>query len=169
MRRSGTWHDIERYSPSWERRAAFAAKFIEPGSSVLDLGCGQMHLRKYLSDGCTYTPSDLRAWTDEVIICDLDAGQFPDGYFDVITLLGVLGFVKDTEGTLEKARKHAKRLVVTFMHPNLFNFRKRLPERVHHYTRKELATLIEAAGRTITKREFYHRSGGFSTWLYSCQ
>ena len=95
------------------RRARAAVTLIEPGSSVLDVGCGPMLLRQHLPEGCTYAGYDFEPISDEVGFVDLDKRQFPEGQWDYIVLLGVLSWIKEQEWTLEAARKVAGKLVIT--------------------------------------------------------
>lgn len=56
--------NIARWSnmkESWESRIEFMAGFIKANSSVLDMGCGTMVLKKYLPSGCIYQSCDIAA------------------------------------------------------------------------------------------------------------
>lgn len=165
------WTNPDSYNPVWDRRAQAAAFFIPAGSKVLDLGCGQMGLRKFLPQGCKYVPSDIKAWSDDVIVCDLDAGEFPPGRYDVITLLGVLEFVAAASETLARARAAADRLVVSFHHPTLawhaFS-RKRREHRAHHYSGRQLRAELTRAGWAVDHSVKHTRGGHFATTIYSC-
>jgi len=64
--------------------------------SVLDLGCGDMYLRRLLKEDVRYTPldKDFRA-EREVIICDLNTGKPRVGLHDVAWATGLFEFVDD--------------------------------------------------------------------------
>lgn len=106
-------HDGE---PKWTERARLASRFIDPGSRVLDLGCGLMALRRFLPDNCSYVPSDFVPRGPETEVADLNAGEFPDGEFDVITMMGVLEYLSAPECVLREARRHAPRLLLSYHH-----------------------------------------------------
>ena len=109
------WSAPENYDPAWDARARQAATFIAPGSSVLDLGCGpRMSLRNFLPTGCRYIPADLYPWTDEVVVCDLDRGEWPDGRFDCVTMLGLLTYLTEPALALRKANACTPLLVASF-------------------------------------------------------
>jgi SAM-dependent methyltransferase len=97
----------------WQIRADVAASMIAPNSRVLDLGCGAGLLRRTLPAGCEWFGYDLRPLSPNVIALDLDAGEFPDGRFDYVALLGVLTWLKRPAAVLQRARKCAPYLIAT--------------------------------------------------------
>src|SRR5882672_9895661 len=77
------WRNPSHYPEDWHSRSVLAATLIEPGSRLLDLGCGPaMALKHHLARGCSYTGADLSLWEPEVQFADIDAGVFPAGKFD---------------------------------------------------------------------------------------
>jgi FkbM family methyltransferase len=95
-------------------RAAAAAKHIPPGSRVLDLGAGQMALKRCLPGGCHYTPADLLARSADCQVVDLNQQQFPTGRYDCIVLLEVLEYLHDVPWVLKRCRETAPRLIFTY-------------------------------------------------------
>jgi hypothetical protein len=57
---------------------ANAADYIPAAAVVLDLGCGGMALEGFLPNGCRYIPCDVGRRDERTVICDFNAGQFPD-------------------------------------------------------------------------------------------
>lgn len=108
------WSQTESLATQWDSRAAMAARFIAPGSSVLDLGCGAMTLGQYLDSTCQYYPADVVERIPGAFVVDLNAKQFPPGSYDVITLLGVLEYVHDVPWVLDQVRKVSRSLIVTY-------------------------------------------------------
>ncbi|MBI1214021.1 MAG: FkbM family methyltransferase [Alphaproteobacteria bacterium] len=108
------WADPAQLQPGAETRAAAAARFIEPGSRILDVGCGAMALSRHLPSGCTYIPADLIARSDDCVVVDLNQGHFPSGSFDVVAVLEVLEYVHDIDGLLRKCRTAAPRLILGY-------------------------------------------------------
>ncbi len=100
---------------SWKMaRLKLAGRLVPPGSKVLDFGCGSMFLSRYLPEGCIYVPADLYADRDPRIIpVDMNAGEFPDGHYDVVAMLAVLFAADDPAAVLKRAREHASLLLVT--------------------------------------------------------
>jgi len=83
-------------SPDWEARTEGIAKLIPAGSSVLEFGAARMTLRKFLPDGCKYTPTDLVDRGEGTIVCDLNARELPAfPPHDVAVFSGVLEYVND--------------------------------------------------------------------------
>jgi SAM-dependent methyltransferase len=131
------------FDAEWTKRAQTAASFIEEGSRVLDLGCGNGSLRRFLPAGCTWVGYDLRPLTPEVRSIDLDAGEFPSGHFDYVVVLGVLDWLREPRPVLEKARRAAPFLIVND---------KRRRWRLHHLFRSkksELRRLLPGTGWSI--------------------
>src|SRR5882672_6229357 len=64
--------------PPWDDRNQTIANLIPRGSSVLDVGCGSQSLKNHLKGACKYQPCDLIKSTPDVIVCDFNAGFFPD-------------------------------------------------------------------------------------------
>src|SRR5258707_11959435 len=94
------WSSVAALEPAWDARAQLAARWIAPGSKVLALGCGRMALRTFLSAQCAYRGCDLVARDSDTIVCDFNAGEFPQADAagaDVITILGVLEYITDLD------------------------------------------------------------------------
>jgi hypothetical protein len=99
------WSQRESFLPQWSHRAALAAQMIPAYARVLDIGCGAMDLERVLPPGCVYQPCDLVARDERTIVCDLNQGEFPTGAQpDVVTLLGVLEYLKEPLAFLRNVR-----------------------------------------------------------------
>lgn len=98
----------------WQKRSNKIAQIIPSNSSVLDLGGGFGHIKKYLVN-CDYKSIDLQKWTEETIIANLNKGQFPDlGKFDYIVAQGILEYIEKPEIFLNKIKKYAPILLLTY-------------------------------------------------------
>ncbi len=113
----GYWGNHEHYSTSWEERNRVAAAIISSGSSVLDLGCGRMSLRRFLPSGCRYFAADLPKWSAEVIRVDLEALEFPNGRYDYVVILGVLEYLTNPAAVIAAAADHTGKLIAGYSHP----------------------------------------------------
>jgi FkbM family methyltransferase len=108
------WADPAELEKGAEARAVATARFIAPGSRVLDVGCGSMALSRHLPPGCSYQPADLIARSDTCAVMDLNQSQFPQGAYDVVALLEVLEYVHDVDGLLRRCRAAAQRLLISY-------------------------------------------------------
>lgn len=163
------WRDPTSFNPAWADRARLAAQFITPGSSVLDVGCGPlMSLRELLPEGCTYTGADLRQWSPAVVPIDLDAGEFPSGPFDVVAMLGVVGYLRDPALALRSARKSASRLIVSFAHPTMFGARQSREAKgwINHHSPSEWRVVMRDTGWTIIGQHVHSARLRHRTVLY---
>jgi len=94
-------------------RANVAASLLEPNFRILDLGCGEGLLRQFLPEGCTWHGYDLRPLHPEIGFIDLDKASFPEGQFDCIVMLGVLGWLKNPRAVLDRAASCAPFLIAS--------------------------------------------------------
>jgi len=108
------WADLEAMRDGAGARAATAAKWIEPGTRVLDVGAGVMALRDVVAPDCIYVPADLVPFDPATVVVDLNDGGFPEGAYDVVVMLDVVEFVHDVEGVLRRAADAAPSLIVSY-------------------------------------------------------
>ena len=102
------------------------ARLIEPGASVLDLGCGQGSLLAKLRYDRTRKLMGLDIHESSILSCmrrgldvvqaDLNSGlsQFPDGQFDYIVLSQTLQSIRDVEHLLYEMLRVGERSIVSF-------------------------------------------------------
>lgn len=108
------WKYIE-YFGDWEERSFAMSHHIKPEcKSLLDLGCGEMHIRKFLNDGIKYYGCDYKKRDEETIICDLAKGEFPSIYVDVIFIAGVLEYLTNWRDVLKKCSQHCTQLIMSY-------------------------------------------------------
>ena len=145
------WHGeaLPELKESWSVRAQVAASLIAPNSRVLDLGCGASLLRPMLPDDCEWFGYDLRPLSPDVVALDLDAGEFPDGNYDYVVLLGVLTWLKRPVDVLKRARQHAPHLIAS----------DRLSRRLWRTadTSEELEQMLPGTGWSLDKRVVWQR------------
>lgn len=105
---------------------------IPDGAKVLDVGCNSGEFIKYLRDkkGCDVTGADISAKVVDIckekglnaVLCDADKLPFPDGTFDVVTLMEVLEHFHEPVPYLKEIRRVLKPsgfLLGTCPHANL--------------------------------------------------
>ncbi|MBW7969476.1 methyltransferase domain-containing protein [Bradyrhizobium sp. BR 10289] len=111
------WSDPASLEAAWDARAELAAQFIPAGARVLDLGCGKMSLRRFLPPGASYRGCDLVAREADTIVCDFNAGEFPTDAAtdaDIITLLGVLEYIPDSDAFFAHLRAAGRDVVLSY-------------------------------------------------------
>lgn len=108
------WKYIE-YFGDWEERSEVMSHYIKPEcKSLLDLGCGEMHIRKFLNSGIKYYGCDYKKRDEETIICDLSKGEFPVVCVDVIFIAGVLEYLTNWHDVLKKCSTHCTQLIMSY-------------------------------------------------------
>lgn len=158
-RQAAATTDIARWSnqasllSSWDSRAEFAAQFIAAGSTVLDLGCGKMALEQFLPEGCRYIPADLVSRDVRTVICDLNAGDYPEAAAasaQVITLLGVIEYVVDLRTALQWLLARGCPVIITYHPADATAGMDRLELGwLNHLTLREWRRLLENVGFQI--------------------
>lgn len=66
------WTNPESLYADWEDRTNLMAQWIPDEVSVMEFGCGNMALKKYLPQGVFYTPSDIVLRNQETLVIDLN-------------------------------------------------------------------------------------------------
>lgn len=109
---------------------------IEPGSRVLDLGCGDGALLRRLMETRGVTGTGVEIDTDAIVRCieagidvlhsDLDQGlaQFADGSHDFVVLNMTLQVTHRSDLVLREALRVGRRVIVTI--PNFAHWRHRV-------------------------------------------
>ena len=116
---------------------AIIAEWIKPGASILDLGCGDGTLLKYLRDnqqvkgiGLEINEQDIESCINDnlnIIQSDLNDGlqaYFSDCRFDYVIMSQTLQATKNPEILIEEILRVGKEGIVTF--PNMAHWRGRM-------------------------------------------
>lgn len=130
---------------------------------LLDVGCGFNNLVRSYGKGVGV---DIFKWPGiDVLIGDAAALPFPDATFDTVTILAALNHIPNREAALQEVRRVLRpdgRLVLTMIGPLTGRmahlvFRRdenarggMLPGEEDGLTRKEVDTLLSAAGFVLT-------------------
>ncbi|GMX66216.1 hypothetical protein Elgi_54880 [Paenibacillus elgii] len=114
-----TWKDLDG-TAEWERmriRVKKMSEWIDEGvRSVVDYGAGEMYLKTLLPPEVKYFPVDYIRRSEETILCDLNAGNFPNISADITVLSGVLELLTSAESLLRHVcATTAHRILLTYM------------------------------------------------------
>lgn len=148
-----TWTALDQEA-DWKRmrmRNRDVAMWIDENvHSVIDYGAGEMFLKTLLPAGCAeYYPIDYIRRSDETIVCDLNAGDFPDISADVAVLTGILEFVTTSESLLRHVSATTKqKIILSYMtlekFPDIEG--RRISAYVNHFTEQEVIDLMAQNG-----------------------
>jgi len=145
---------------SWIARAKLAAQYIPDYSRVLDLGCGAMHLRKFLPPHAIYVGSDLIDRDGATIVCDYNRGEFPsfEVRYDVVTLLGVLEYIEDPKRFFQSLRGYEAHLLFTYTLSDGMSVEYRASLGwVNHLLFEDLMSILMNAGFSPRTVHFFER------------
>ena len=161
------WSQRESFQPQWAYRATLAAQMIPAHSSVLDIGAGAMDLEKVLPEGCAYQPCDLVSRDERTIVCDLNQGEFPVGPpADVVTMLGVLEYIREPLELLRKVRALNRPLVCSY---SITDRRPQLDRAaqgwINGFDFAGLQTLMKQAGFVLQHRQTIDPLQDVFKWL----
>jgi hypothetical protein len=109
------WQDSKELYEDWNERTAILARFVRPGSSVIEFGAGTMSLRKVLPENCSYFPSDIVKRTTDTIVCDLnDPISFDLTVYNTAVFSGVLEYVYDVEAVFKALQPHIQHIILSY-------------------------------------------------------
>lgn len=95
-------------------------------SSLLDVGCRDAILKRYLQKHIAYTGADMIDGPGVDHVCNLEKGlPFSDDAFDVVTALDVLEHTDDIWRSFEELVRVARRQVIIVL-PNLYHWSLRV-------------------------------------------
>jgi methionine biosynthesis protein MetW len=164
---------------------AAIAQWVSPGARVLDLGCGDGSLLRYLWNARQAPGYGVEIVDDSVIACvvndvnviqaDLESGLslFTDGSFDSVILSQTLQAVRHTEAILREMLRVGREAIVSFPNFGHWNARMqvmlgRMPvsetipyewyetPNVHHCTVTDFEDLCRKIGIRIRERLVLH-------------
>jgi hypothetical protein len=151
------WSDPAALEPAWDARSELASQFIPAGAHVLDLGCGNMSLQRFLPYGCTYRGCDLVARDAQTIVCDFNKGEFPTDAAadaDIISVLGVLEYVTDAEAFFTHLRSADCDVILSYCAVDLSGSIDRASLGwLNHFSFLDLSELLDRHGFRIASTQ----------------
>lgn len=108
-----SWQQLEYFSESWKGRIEEMARFISPGETVVDLGCGKMWLRPLLKNN-PYRGVDYKQRDASTTVADFNKHEYPDIHSDVAFVSGTLEYVEDYHWFVRQVCSHSKKCIVSY-------------------------------------------------------
>ena len=138
---------------SWLGRTALAAQWIPNHTSVIDIGCGLMELRKHLNASVKYLGLDVVSRDSNTIIVDLNIDSIPEIVCDYAVVLGVIEYLDDLSAFISKL-KVFQRSIVSYNHTTLKDlrfsiFQTHLPDWKNHISKREFRKILGQSGLEI--------------------
>ena len=142
-----TWRDIQRFDHAWTIRIREMSKYITPGASILDLGCGKMWLKQYMKGG-SYYGVDYTDRGEGTLICDFNKKEFPKVKSDVAFVSGVFEYVRNPPWFVSSISKNCNECILSYCliedYPDITWRRKQAW--VNDYSKNEIIELFSNAG-----------------------
>ncbi|MBZ5573685.1 MAG: hypothetical protein LAO09_17610 [Acidobacteriia bacterium] len=108
-----SWEELEYFDESWKNRIEEMARFIAPGESVIDLGCGKMWLKPLLKNNI-YHPVDYKRRDESTVVANFNRHEYPDIVADVAFLSGTLEYIEDSDWFVRQICSRSKKCVVSY-------------------------------------------------------
>ncbi|MBU2544898.1 methyltransferase domain-containing protein [Patescibacteria group bacterium] len=88
--------------------------------SVLDVGCDQRFLKRYLNDGVKYVGIDVAGDPDIFVNLDKEKIPFPDNFFDCVVCADVLEHLDNIHSVFDELMRVSKKYIIISL-PNCYN------------------------------------------------
>jgi hypothetical protein len=114
LSRTKHWKDFEYFDEQWKVRIKKMSEFIEEEITILDLGCGEMWLKEYISENRIYFGCDYIKRDEATIICDFNKKEFPKIHVDLCFISGCLEYVEDVNWFINRVCECCKAVVISY-------------------------------------------------------
>lgn len=108
------WQDIEYFNPDWKGRIENMSKFVTKGSTLVDLGCGKMWLKEFVTKEEVYIPVDYIKRSNDTIVCDFNKHQYPKVNADTAFISGCLEYILDYKWFVAKLGANHKKCILSY-------------------------------------------------------
>lgn len=148
------WEGIEYFRDTWAERSKKMSYWIKKDCrTLLDLGCGEMHIKKFLKSDIKYYGCDYKKRDVDTIICDLSQNEFPQMNVDCIFIAGVLEYLVNWNDILREASCHTNQILMCY------STLEAAPERdsiwVNAISSDEIINLMAQCGFILIQKERY--------------
>jgi len=155
------WQDIEYFDDSWKDRIAYMAKFINQGSSVMDLGCGKMWLNDYIPANSKYIPVDYCIRSPQTIIANFNKNEFPLVYADVLFISGCLEYLISPDWFFEQVSKKAiHRIILSYCTLEIYHDLKKRKKQMwkNNLTTDYIESAFQSYGFSIVHKSIFNNN-----------
>jgi hypothetical protein len=155
------WTKRENLYANWEERTKLMAQWIPDESSVIEFGCGNMLLKKYLPQKVQYTPSDLVRRDKDTVIIDLNQkSPLKLPRHNVFFFSGVLEYVYDIERLIQSCLQVSDLLIFSYT-PCDMKTVSRIAQRrsegwVNDYSKEEIFKLSQDYGLKLLEERIWN-------------
>jgi hypothetical protein len=156
-----SWKNIEYFDPNWKKRIKDMSEFIDSGSTIIDLGCGEMWLKEFITGNEVYIPVDYKSRGDGTVVCDFNKYEYPRIDADVAFVSGCLEYIKDYEWFIENICINQKKCILSYCTIEDF---PQIPQRteftwVNHLSEFQIIKLFEKYSFKLVDKRY-----GYSTF-----
>lgn len=116
-------------------------------SSVVDMGCGPNLLFEMFPKHVIYYPVDLHPYNENIIIRDLNKGEYFEQKVDVCYCSGMLKYIYDLHEFATRIKHNSKYMICSYHYGPTH-----LP-RANNYQSEELISIFETVGFKLKKRK----------------
>ena len=127
------------------------AKFIAPGESVVDLGCGKMWLKPLLQNN-EYHPVDYTRRDADTLVANFNRHEYPAIDSDVAFVSGTLEYVEDCDWFVRQISSRSRKCVMSYCTTECFPDMKVRNRKAwkSHLSRSALIGLFAKNGMELT-------------------
>jgi len=108
----------------WEDRSRLIGNLIPSHTSVIDIGGGFEHLKKFLKEATIYKAIDIKPCTKQTIVADFNKNEYPKvGNFNYVVCQGVIEYIKNVDNFLNKMKQYGDIMIITYRLGRVFYHR----------------------------------------------
>jgi len=155
------WTDPLQYEGDWSRRSEASLKFLNGPGWYCDIGCGQQKLRKILPEGSIYLPCDIKKWTSDTMLCEINQNKIPKKYLlmsDAAFMLGVIEYIYNPLDFFKKIAFFANKIIFSYSCLGMINLDRESMGWVNHFTLEEILKIINESGFKVEQYEKFETS-----------
>ncbi|WP_166426982.1 class I SAM-dependent methyltransferase [Flavobacterium psychrotolerans] len=108
------WKNIENFDPNWKERIKDMSRYIDSGSVIVDLGCGEMWLKEFITEKESYIPVDYMSRGGDTIVCDFNNYEYPKTNSDTAFVSGCLEYIEDFKWFVEKISQSNTKCILSY-------------------------------------------------------